>query len=336
MKAAWYSRNGEARDVLVLGELPDPRSGPGEVVVRLATSGVNPSDVKSRRGRPLIHDKIIPHSDGAGVIESVGMGVSESRVGEPVWVWNGQWKRPFGTACELIALPQEQAVPLPAGVDFAVGACFGVPALTAVHAVSLAGTLEGRTVLVTGAGNAVGHYITQLAAMQGACVIGTVGSLARAEHARAGGAHELVDYKTEPVAQRILALTHGQGVDVILDMDFSSTSKLLQQGVLKAHGQLVGYGSNDTGDIAANFRTLLYTSIGLKFFLVYDLSAEDRHSAIETLAELLETNRLTHKVGQNFPINAIAPAHEAVESGQVVGNVVLTINADLILTRLPA
>jgi NADPH2:quinone reductase len=325
MKAAWYSRNGEARDVLVLGELPDPMPGPGEVRVRLATSGVNPSDVKSRRGRALTAEKIIPHSDGAGVIDKVGKGVSESRVGERVWVWNGQWKRPFGTACEFIALPQDQAVPLPVGVDFAAGACFGIPALTAIQAIRLAGSLQGRTVLVTGAGNAVGHYITQLAAMQGARVIGTAGSSARAEHARASGAHELINYKTETVAQRILDLTQGKGVDVILDMDFSTTSKLLEKGVLRPHGKLVGYGSNNPGDMAVNFRTLLWGSIGLKFFLVYDLSADDRRACIEALAGLLEAKRLSHKIGQTFSINEIAAAHEAVESGQVIGSVVLTL-----------
>jgi NADPH:quinone reductase len=325
MKAAWYSRNGEARDVLVLGELPDPVPGPGDVRVKLATSGINPSDVKSRRARPLNAEKVVPHSDGAGVIDMVGKGVPESRVGERVWVWNGQWKRPFGTACELIVLPQEQAVPLPAGVDFAAGACFGIPALTAIQAIRLTGSLQGRTVLVTGAGNAVGHYVTQLAAMQGARVIGTTGSSARAEQARASGAHELINYRTEPVAQRILDLTQGQGVDVILDMDFSTTSKLLEKGALKAHGQLVGYGSNDPGDIAVNFRSLLWGSIGLKFFLVYDLSAGDRWICIKALTELLEANRLRHKVGQTFPLSEIAAAHEAVESGQVVGNVVLML-----------
>jgi NADPH2:quinone reductase len=152
-----------------------------------------------------------------------------------------------------------------------------------------------------------------------------VGSPARADHARAGGAHELINYKTEPVAQRILDLTQGQGADVILDMDFSTTSKLLAQGALKAHGQLVGYGSNNPGDIAVNFRTLLWGSIGLKFFLVYDLNAEDRRNAIDTLTELLTANRLSHAVGQTLSLGEIAAAHEAVESGRVVGNVVLTL-----------
>jgi NADPH2:quinone reductase len=325
MKAAWYSNNGKAREVLVLGELPDPVPGPGEVRVKLATSGVNPSDVKSRMGRPLIAEKIIPHSDGAGVIDQVGPGVAASRVGERVWLWNGQWKRPFGTAAAYITLPQEQAVLLPAGVDFAAGACFGIPALTAVQAIRLAGPLQGKTVLVTGAGNAVGHYITQLARLQGARVIGTAGSPARVQHARDAGAQEIINYKTEPVAQRILELTQGQGVDVMLDMDFSSTSKLIEKGALKAHGQLVCYGSNDMNEVAVSFRPLLWGSLGLKFFLVYELSAEDRREALSTLAGLLARKQLVHQIGQSFPLKDIAAAHEAVEGGQVVGNVVLTM-----------
>ncbi|UUZ74987.1 alcohol dehydrogenase catalytic domain-containing protein [Polaromonas sp. P1(28)-13] len=168
MKAAWYSRNGEARDVLQVGELPDPQPGPGEVRVRLATSGVNPSDVKSRRGRPLSNERVVPHSDGAGVVDAVGAGVSASRIGERVWIWNGQWQRSMGTACEAIALPEAQAVELPEGTSFDAGACLGIPALTAVQAVHLAGPLAGRDVLITGAGNAVGHYVTQLATQAGA------------------------------------------------------------------------------------------------------------------------------------------------------------------------
>ena len=131
MKAAWYTHNGEAQDVMVVGELPTPSPQAGEVLVRLATSGVNPSDVKSRRARPVTDPLIVPHSDGAGVIEAVGAGVSASRVGERVWLWNGQWQRALGTCAQYIALPETQAVALPATTDFAAGACMGIPGLTA-------------------------------------------------------------------------------------------------------------------------------------------------------------------------------------------------------------
>jgi len=135
MRAVYYERNGTARDVLRLAEVETPQPGPGEVRVRLAASGVNPSDVKSRAGvtRKIAFPRVIPHSDGAGEIECVGEGVSPSRVGERVWVWNGQWRRPFGTAAESIVLPSGQAVPLPANTSMEVGACLGIPAYTAIR-----------------------------------------------------------------------------------------------------------------------------------------------------------------------------------------------------------
>ncbi|MFO7746473.1 MAG: alcohol dehydrogenase catalytic domain-containing protein, partial [Orrella sp.] len=105
MQAAWYEQNGAATDVLKVGEWPTPTPGPDEVLVRVHSSGVNPSDVKSRAGRPPIAPKIIPHSDGAGIIEAVGSGVASTRVGQRVWLWNGQWQRAMGTCATHIALP---------------------------------------------------------------------------------------------------------------------------------------------------------------------------------------------------------------------------------------
>jgi NADPH:quinone reductase len=325
MKVAWYQRNGEAREVLHLDEWPDPEPRAGEVRVRVATSGVNPSDVKSRRGRTPAWDRIVPHSDGAGVIDAVGAGVPASRVGERVWIWNGQWQRPFGTAAECIVLPAAQAVPLPDGVSFEAGACFGIPALTALQALRLAGDVAGRDVLVTGAGNAVGHYVTQLAARKGARVIGTAGHPLRQSHAWAAGAHEVLDYKHGGVAEQIRACTQGRGVDVIIDMDLSGTAGLLAQGALKAHGHLVGYGSNQPLQVPLDFRSLLWGSLKLSFFLVYDLQARDREATIAELDALLRAGCLQHAIGARFPLAQIADAHEAVEKGSVVGNVVLTL-----------
>lgn len=325
MKVAWYNRNGEARDVLRVEEWPDPHPAAGEVRVRVATSGVNPSDVKSRRGRKPAWDRIVPHSDGAGVIDAVGAGVPEARVGERVWLWNGQWQRPFGTAADYIVLPQAQAVPLPDGVSFEAGACFGIPALTALQALRLAGDVAGRDVLVTGAGNAVGHYVTQLAARKGARVIATAGHPMRQSHAWAAGAQEVLDYKHGGLAEQIRALTRGQGVDMIIDMDLSSTAALLSQGALKAHGHLVCYGSNQAAQVPLDFRSLLWGSLNLSFFLVYDLLPRDREATIAELEALLKLGGLQHAIGARFPLAQIAEAHEAVEGGKVVGNVVVTL-----------
>ena len=327
MKAAWYSRNGQAHEVLQLGELPTPEPGPGEVRVRLLTSGVNPSDVKSRRAKAVTDPLIVPHSDGAGIIDRVGAGVSAARVGERVWVWNGQWQRALGTACEYIALPEAQAVRLPEQTDFAAGACLGIPALTAIQAVTwaerMAGDLRGQSVLVTGASSAVGHYITQLATLAGARVIGTVGSTAKADHARAAGMQEAIFYKTESVPERVKALTQGQGVSAIIDMDFSSTAAWAADA-LQAHGQVVCYGSNALQQ-TFEYRPWLFHSLGVKFFLVYELTPADRQQAIAKLTALLEQEALQHSIGPRFTLDQMVQAHLAVEAGQSIGNVVVDI-----------
>jgi NADPH2:quinone reductase len=328
MKAAWYTQNGEAQDVMQVGELPTPTPQAGDVLVRLMTSGVNPSDAKSRRARPVSDPLIVPHSDGAGVIEAVGAGVSAARVGQRVWVWNGQWQRALGTCAQYIALPEVQAVALPDDTDFAAGACMGIPGLTAVQAVilaeRLAGDLRGQTVLVSGASSAVGHYITQMVRLAGGRLIGTVGSEAKAAHARAAGMQEAVFYKTESVPERVKALTQGRGADVIIDMDFSTTARWAAEGALAAHGQVVCYGSNAL-DVAMPFRPWLFQSMGVKFFLVYDLTPADRQKAVARLSAMLSQQQLQHSIGARFSLDQIAQAHQTVEAGQTVGNVVVDL-----------
>ena len=181
MRAVWYERFGPAADVLETGEADTPSAGPGEVLVRVAFSGVNPSDAKARAGsRPGVtkppFPRIIPHSDGSGVIEAVGEGVDAARVGQRVWLWNGQWQRPFGTAAEYIALPEAQAVPLPEGVSLEAGATLGIPGLTAAQTVFGGGDVAGQTLLVSGGAGAVGHNAVQLAKSGGATVIATCSS----------------------------------------------------------------------------------------------------------------------------------------------------------------
>lgn len=322
MKAGWYEKNGEAKDVLVVGEMETPKPAAGEVLVRLMASGVNPSDVKSRRGRPLIAPRIIPHSDGAGVIEAVGDGVDASRIGERVWTWNGQWKRPFGTAAQFIALPAAQAVHLPDGIDFDAGACMGIPGLTALHAVKLHGDIAGKTLLVTGAAAAVGHYAVQMAKAAGARVIGTA-SPARRDHALDAGCDAVIDYRSEDVAARVKELTGGKGADGIIDMDFSSTATLLPGGVLAQHGKFVCYGSNVAGDVPVSFPALLWGSLSLQVFVVYELTAQERAVRLRELNEMLEAGLLKHTIGATYGLDEIVAAHEAVEDGKVTGNVVL-------------
>lgn len=324
MKAVWYEKNGTAKDVLTIGEMPTPEPGPGEVRIRLHVSGLNPSDVKSRRGRPLIAPRIIPNSDGAGIIDKVGEGVPASRIGERVWTWNGQWKRPFGTSAEFITLPAEQAVHLPDAVSFEAGACFGIPLLTAIQAVRLSGPVEGRTVLVTGAAAAVGHYITQILKRRGARVIGTA-SPERTEHARSAGADVIIDYRQEDVAARVKELTGDKGADVIIDMDLSTTAELVKDGALASYGTYVCFGSNNSGDNTISFMAFISRCITAQFFIVYELSKEDRKRTLAELDTLIADPTLIHTIGARYALDDIVAAHEAVEGGKVIGNVVLEI-----------
>ena len=325
MQAAWYERNGAAAEVMQVGEKPTPEPAAGEVRVKLHYSGVNPSDVKSRMARPLGGPFIIPHSDGAGVIDAVGAGVDASRTGQRIWTWNAQWQRHCGTAAEYVCLPSAQAVELPNGVSFQAGACMGIPGLSALQAVRIAGDVSNKTVLVTGASSAVGHYVTQMLKRLGACVIGTVGTEAKAAHAQAAGADHCLFYKTDDVVARVKALTGGKGVDAIIDMDFSTTIQWMAQGVMRPHGHLVCYGSNPPADIPVSFRPMLFNSFTLSFFLVYELTPEHRMACLDALTQMLKHNPLIHTIAAEYSLAQVVQAHEAVESGKLIGNVVVRL-----------
>jgi NADPH2:quinone reductase len=324
MRAAYYEANGSARDVLRVGEIPTPQAGPGEVRVKLATSGVNPSDVKARQGnRKIAWPQLIPHSDGAGVIDQAGDGVPKSRIGERVWVWNGQWKRPFGTAAEYIVLPAIQAVKLPDSVGFDVGACLGIPAMTATHAVVLAEVGKGSTVLVTGGAGAVGQYVIQFAKAAGATVIATVSSPDKAAMARDVGADHTIDYKSEDVPARVMAITNNKPVDAIIDMDIASNAKYVA-AVLKPKGNVIIYGtSNPQATIPAGFG--IPNATRYQFFIVYELDEGERQRAVAAITAALERGTLKHRIAkQTFPLDDIVAAHEAVEKVSV-GNVIVTM-----------
>ena len=326
MRAAFYTPQGGAREVLQTGELPAPEPGPGEVRVRMRTSGVNPSDWKSRRGGPgrtMSAPLIVPHSDGAGDIDAVGAGVSAGRVGERVWIWNGQWKRAYGTAAQYIVVPDAQAVPLPEKVSYEVGACLGIPALTAIQAVRLAQLGSETTALIAGGAGAVAHYAIQLAKLRGARVITTVSNDVKAAHARAAGADETINYRTEDVGERVKALTNGRGVDALIEMDLSTNAKFYP-AVLRPHSTVVVYGTS-ASETALPGHWLMINSVTLRLFLVYELSAADRAAGIEELTERLERGRLIHTIARRLPLEAIAEAHEIVERGDVMGNVVVDI-----------
>ncbi len=324
MRAAFYETNGAARDVLRVEEVETPRAGTGEVRVKLATSGVNPSDVKSRAGltRKITWPRLIPQSDGAGVIDQVGDGVPQSRIGERVWVWNGQWRRPFGTAAEYIAVPAALAVPLPARVSVEEGACLGIPAMTAIHAVTLA-TVDKDTILfVSGGAGSVSQYVIQFARAKGAVVITTVSSDEKAAVAQEAGADHIINYKREDVVARMMEITGKHGADAVIEMDIAANAHLLP-GVLRPKGSVIIYGTSGEAALPAYF--CLTQSIRLQFFLVYELEATERARAIAGINAALETGTLVNRVAKpTYPLTGIAAAHEAVERG-TIGNVIVTI-----------
>ncbi len=322
MRVACYTRPGAAREVLKIIEKPTPVPGEHEVLVRVCASGVNPSDVKTRKAGPLAFGEIIPHSDGAGVIEAVGSAVDSRRIGERVWTWNAAWKRANGTAAEYVALPSRQAVPLPDTTSFEEGACLGIPALTAYRAVYFSGDVRGLNVLVAGGAGAVGHYACQMAAAAGANVLATVSSAIKAEHARAAGAAHVIDYRTESVTDRVHQIVGAGGVDRVLEVDLAGNASRYTDYV-RHDGTVVVYGSNDWATLTVPLRSWLVHGLTASFFIVYELSDAVRAQAITDITHWLQEKKLMHRIAASFPLDDIAAAHEAVESGQTIGNVVV-------------
>ena len=327
MKAAFYTRLGPAAEVLQVAELADPEPAAGEVRVRLEWSGVNPSDVKSRRGlrSPVMpFARVIPHSDGAGIIDAVGEGVSRSRIGQRVWTWNAAWGRPHGTACERVCLPQAQAVTLPDTVSGQAGACLGIPALTALHAVMMDGGVAGQTVLVAGGAGAVGHYAVQMAVHLGATqVITTVSSALKAQRAREAGADAVILYRDEPVRERVAEITQGRGVDRIIELDMAANGAH-NLDLLRSGGHCVVYGSG-APQLELPFYPLIVKNLQLKCFMVYHLEPADRERTQAQLLRMLQGGALQHNIARQFELDEIVAAHECVEQGAAAGNVVLRI-----------
>lgn len=328
MRAAFYRSTGAAREVIEVGTLDLPRPGPGEVLVKLRASGINPADTKRRAGwlgGAMSHPLVVPHSDGAGDIVEVGEGVAGSRVGERVWIHGaqggyGEAGRAFGTAAEWIALPSDLAPPLPGAFSYAEGACLGVPARTAHRAVFADGSVRGMTVLVTGAAGAVGHFAVQFATLDGARVLATASASERLDHAREAGADAVIDRMLEDVGERVLALTHGEGVDRIVEVDFGANIETCA-ALIRRNGTIAAFSSSAVPRPVLPYYDFAFKGANLRFIQGGALSASADSAAevaIETHADSLRV-----AVGAEFPLADTAEAHERVESGKVLGNVVV-------------
>ncbi|MCJ8144010.1 NADPH:quinone reductase [Ancylobacter sp. A5.8] len=325
MRAVWYCRQGPAREVLEYGETDPPTPGSGDVLVRVNASGVNPSDVKQRAGAPgrvQPYPRIIPHSDGAGIIVGVGPGVADERVGQRVLLYRAQQERAFGTAAQFVALPQEFAVEMPAGLSFVEAATVGVPGVTAAHAVGGYGDIAGRNVLITGAGGAVGSYAVALAALAGANVFALVRAPSRRERVRAIGAcHILADSGAE-AATELARATGGRGIDLSIDVDFSALGGFLV-AVAASEGTIVTYGSA-RNEAQVPIRDVRQKGLAIHGFNVYRLSPARNAAALERVTRLLTQTEFRPAIGCVLPLERCPEAHEAVEAGSH-GKVVLEL-----------
>ena len=326
MKAVWYEQIGAADDALRHGNIDDPEVSDGEVLVRIRTSGVNPSDVKTRGGArgELQFPRIIPHSDGAGKIEAVGNGVDKNRIGERVWLWNGAFGRAFGTCAEYISLPANQAVEMPENTTFEAGACMGIPASTAYHGVFSGGSVKNKTVLVTGGAGAVGHYAIQLAKWDGAQVITTVSGPEKGLAAEEAGADLVVNYKTDDIVEAVNNFTNGERIDRIVEVEFGGNLSVSEQ-IIKTNGVIAAYGSVAMGNPELPFYNLMFKNVVLKMYLIYIVPGEARMKIIEGLTKALSENALVHQIAKSFDLTDTIQAHKTVEAGKLIGNTVINL-----------
>lgn len=326
MKAASFDRFGAAADVLTVGELPDPVPGPDEVLVEVHASGVNPSDVKKRAGSSpalLAGGYVIPHSDGAGRVVAVGSNVDRSRVGERVWVYQAQFERRFGTAAELLAIDSSRAPRLPGQASYDVGACLGIPVMTAHRCVFADGPVDGQRVLVTGGAGRVGYYAIQWASQAGAFVVATASNEEDAEACREAGADEVVNHREAGWGRSVLEATGGEKVDRVIDVEFGANLPEVLDCV-RISGTIATYASMQQPEPRLPFPRMLYMDLNIRIVIVYAMPETAKRAAIADIDAALSDDRLRHRVAARFPLDDIAAAHERIESG-VRGCVVVAV-----------
>jgi NADPH2:quinone reductase len=325
MKAIWYERNGPAREVLSVGEMPTPEANVGEVRIRLEASGVNPADVGRRAGsyRGMEFPRVIPNSDGAGIVDQVGAGVTRLAIGQRVWLFNGQRNgRAFGTAAEYITLADHLVTPLPDDVSFAAGATLGIPCMTAWCGLFGDGPIAGQTVLVTGGAGAVGHYAVQLAKAGGARVIATVSSQLKDREARLAGADLVINYKSEDVVVRIMTFTEGRGVDRVVDVDFGGNIATTLK-VMAVNSTIAVYATNGNRTPVVPMRELMEKCIALRTLVLFALPPPLLAEAQRDITKWLAAGPRIHNIAAQYALAETAEAHLAVEKGDKLGTVIV-------------
>jgi NADPH2:quinone reductase len=324
MIAAWYDRQGPAAEVLRVGELPAPEPGRGEVRVRLTVSGPNPGDMKKREGwlgAPMAFPRIVPHSDGAGVIEAAGPGADPARVGRRVWVYGAQSYRPFGTAAQATVVPAALAVDLPGTVSDEIGACLGIPGITAHRAVFADGPVAGQVVLVHGVRGSVSSLAAQLARWAGATVIGTVRTEAETGQVSRAVADQVVSLESDPVAA--IRRVAPDGVDRVVEVALSANADL--DAAVVRNGAVVAAYASPGDRPALPFWPMLFANVTVRLLGSDDFPQDAKDAAARDLTAAAAQSALTVTVAETFPLARIAAAHEAVESGKAPGRVLVAV-----------
>ncbi len=326
MRAAWFELFGPAREVLQVGEIDTPTPAAGEVLVRLASSGVNPSDVKKRAGSfPDLLDGgfVIPNSDGAGVIEAVGDSVDRGRVGERVWVYQAQYARRFGTAAEYVAIDASRAPRLPDAAGFDVGACLGIPVMTAHRCVFADGDVDGQTILITGGAGRVGHYAVQWASQAGAVVIATASNDDDKAACEVAGAAHVVNHRADDVVDAILTASNGNLLDRVVDVEFGGNLPVTTE-VLRIGGTIATYASTAVPEPALPFFKMMYKDVTIRMVIVYAMPEIAKQHAIADIETALSENALQHRIAHTLPLDEIARSNQLIEQGDIRGAVILT------------
>lgn len=317
MRAAFYRSTGPAAEVIEIGDIACPEPAPGEVRVRVHASGINPSDTKRRagwRGAAMAHDWVIPHVDGAGVVEAVGEGVDAGRIGERVFLYNAGRTTPYGTCAEYTVLPAGQAVPLPDAATFAEGAALGVPAQTACYAVMADRPVAGETFLVQGGAGAVGRYAVAFATLAGARVIATAGTPEGAALAREAGADLVIDRHNEDVVAAVMAATDGGGVSRIIEVDFGA-NVAADVAMIAENGVIASYSSTSLPEPVLPYYPLAYKGVTVRFVQAYILPPAARAEGLSAITSHIAAERLPHPPLATYPLEETAAAHAHAEGG---------------------
>ena len=333
MFAAWYEKKGKARDVYNIGELDNPEPMPNEVRVRLYASGVNHTDCKRRSGHgnedwnyahhfpdfPII----IPNNDGAGIVDKVGSDISAFSIGDRVWVFNARYRRAFGTAAEFITIPANLISPLPDNTSFIEGACLGVPAMTAHRCLYSDGDIQGKNILVTGGAGSVGNYAVQLAKLGKANVITTVSSPEKGE--KVSMADHIINYRETDVVSEVMRITDGEGVDRIVDVNLGVHWEINYK-ILKENGTITSYSSMGNRNPSFPHYELMLGNANIRLVMIHCSPFKALQKAADEITNTLKTNSLIHNVAKLFPLDKIHESNEAVESGKMIGNVIIEIS----------